>query len=197
MASAASRSGNSPGGTILQESPTFGSGTHSNTSVVIDGDVIYGVCTNGLLQAWNRATDTVDWEISVGPGGSYSVTSNSMEVHDGYLYVQSADFAIHKILMSSGVEDPGSPLALDNTGVDALKAHMLVDYDNDRLYALGDSNYYAIDLTTFTQIWIDADRDQWRPGYQGRTGPGQRRSLWAIPDHHHDLPAGYHLRDRL
>ncbi len=145
-----------PGGTILQESPTFGSGTHSNTSVVIDGDMIYGVCTDGRLQAWNRATDTVAWTILVGPGGSYSVTSNSMEVHNGYIYLQSADFAIHKIRMSDGVEDPVSPLNLDNTGGQALKAHMLVDYDNDRLYALGDSNYYAIDLTTFSIDWTTA-----------------------------------------
>ena len=143
-----------PAGHILKESPLFGEGTHSNTSVIIDGDVIYGVCTNGVMQAWNQATETVVWQHPVGPGGSYSVTSNSMEVYDGHLYVQSADFAIHKIRMSDGVEDPSSPLALDNTGGFALKAHMLVDYDHERLYALGDSNYYAIDLTTFTPIWM-------------------------------------------
>jgi hypothetical protein len=141
------------GGTILKQGPGFGSGTHSNTSVVIDGDVIYGICTNGIMQAWNQATETVVWQHLVGPGGSYSTTSNSMEVHNGYLYVQSADFAIHKIRMSDGAEDPSSPLALDNTGGFALKAHMLVDYDYDRLYALGDSNYYAIDLATFSTIW--------------------------------------------
>ena len=142
-----------PGGHILQESPAFGSGTHSNTSVVIDGDMIYGICTSGHMQAWDSAAESVVWTTFVGPGGSYSTTSNSMEVYSGYLYVQSADFAIHKIRMSDGVEDPSSPLVLDNTGGFALKAHMLVDYDHDRLYALGDSNYYAIDLTTFTLIW--------------------------------------------
>jgi outer membrane protein assembly factor BamB len=140
-----------PAGIILKQGPSFGSGTHSNTSVVIEGDVIYGLCTNGVLQAWNQATESLVWQITVGPGGSYPTTSNSMEVYDGHLYLQSADFEIHKVRMSDGVIVDSMPL--DNTGGLALKAHMLVDYDNDRLYALGDSNYYAIDLTTFTQIY--------------------------------------------
>ena len=142
---------NFPEGDIEKQSPVFGGGNHSNTSVIVDQDVIYGICTDGVMQAWNQATESVVWQINVGPGGSYSTTSNSMEVDDGYIYVQSADFVIHKIRMADGVKVDS--MALDSTGGLALKAHMLVDYDNDRLYALGDSNYYAIDLATFTQIW--------------------------------------------
>ena len=140
-----------PAGNILKESPVFGTGNHSNTSVVIEGDIIYGICTDGAMLAWNEVTEAVVWQTNVGPGGSYSTTSNSMEVYDGHIYVQSADFVIHKIAMATGTEV--ASMALENTGSDRLKAHMLVDADNDRLYALGDSHYYAIDLITFSEIW--------------------------------------------
>ncbi len=140
-----------PEGNILKQSPVFGGSNHTNTSVVIEGDVIYGMTTDGRMMAWNEVTETVVWEISVGPGGGYSTTANSMEVYDGHIYVQSGDFVIHKIDMLSGTEVDS--LALESGGSNRLKAHMLVDYENDRLYALGDSHYYAIDLTTFTETW--------------------------------------------
>ncbi len=140
-----------PEGDILKQSPVFGGSNHTNTSVLIEGDVIYGMSTDGWMMAWNEATETVIFVISVGPGGGYSTTANSMEVYDGHIYVQSGDFVIHKIDMATGTEVDS--LALESGGSTRLKAHMLVDYENDRLYALGDSHYYAIDLTTFTETW--------------------------------------------
>jgi hypothetical protein len=138
-----------PNGTILQSSPVFSSASHSNTAVVIDDDMVYGQAHDGYLQAYNETTDSEIWRIHIGPGGSYSTDGNTMELYDNHLYLQSKDHIIYKINISDGSETAN--LSLD--GGSGAKAHMLIDYENDRLYALGQSKYYCIDLPSFSEIW--------------------------------------------
>jgi hypothetical protein len=138
-----------PNGTILQTSPVFSSASHSNTAVVIDGDMVYGQAHDGYLQAYNETTDSEIWRVHIGPGGSYSTDGNTMELYEDHLYLQSKDHIIYKININDGSET--SNMSLD--GGSGAKAHMLIDYENDRLYAIGQSKYYCIDLPSFSEIW--------------------------------------------
>jgi hypothetical protein len=138
-----------PNGTILQQGPVFSSASHTNTAPVIVGDMVYGLAHDGYLQAYNETTDSEVWKVHIGPGGGYSTTGNTMELYDNHLYLQSEDYVIYKINISDGSETANMSLG----GGSGLKAHMLIDYENDRLYALGQSKYFCIDLPSFSEIW--------------------------------------------
>ncbi|MFE3845923.1 DUF2341 domain-containing protein, partial [Thermoplasmatota archaeon] len=117
------------------------------TAPYIIGDKVYGMNTVGSMQCYNETTGTVEWTVSI----CTAMQSNSFEYHDGYFYVESTNFTMHKVDVTDGSVD--DMLQLHYTGSNTEKAHPLIDYQNDRLYALGNSKYHCIDLTTFTEIW--------------------------------------------
>ena len=135
-----------PNGTIIRQGSTFGA-SHTNTAPVVVGDVVYGMNTAGRMQAYNETTGSAMWTRTI----CSAMQANSMELHNGYLYVVSTDFVLKKVDISNGTVVAN--FSLDYTGSNTEKAHPLIDYENDRLYALGDSKYHCIDLNTFTEIW--------------------------------------------
>lgn len=135
-----------PNGTIIRQGSTFGA-SHTNTAPVVVGDVVYGINTGGYMQAYNETTGSAIWTKRI----CNAMQANSMELHNGYLYVVSTDFVLKKVNISNGTVVAN--FTLDYAGSNTEKAHPLIDYKNDRLYALGDSKYHCIDLNTFTEIW--------------------------------------------
>ena len=174
-----------PAGDIIKQGPVFGTGDHSNTSVVIDGDVIYGICTDGRMQAWNQNTQTTVWTITVGTGGSYYTTSNSMEIFDGHIYVQSADFVIHKINMATGTEvdshvfEQHWRLCTQSPYVDRLRSRTALCAGRQLLLChQPDGLHPDLGLSHPDSGWHTGTKR--RKGYSRWTDLNQRKQFWVV-----------------